>query len=55
MVIAQCGHFWGMAAESWLDPDATEGERVHAKERIVELTSRPLTIESVEGPLWAIA
>ncbi len=47
MVIAQFGHFWEGAAQGWLDPAATEEDRLHAADRVAELVDPPLTVDLV--------
>ena len=42
MVIAQFGHFWEMAVESYLAPDASAATKAHSLERIAELLESPL-------------
>jgi thiamine kinase-like enzyme len=54
MLIAQFGHFWEMAAESWLDPEATETDRAHQEDRVAELMDPPLRVETVSGIVAAV-
>ena len=51
MVIAQFGHFWEMAIESYLAADATADDKSHSIERIAELTSMPLRLEHIDSML----
>ena len=48
MVIAQFGHFWQMAIEEYVRPDASDAERDHAIARVAELQGRPLRVDDVD-------
>jgi Ser/Thr protein kinase RdoA (MazF antagonist) len=51
MVIAQFGHFWETAVESYLAPDASEAAKSHSLERIAELLESPLRLENIDAVL----
>ena len=51
MVIAQFGHFWEMAVEAYLAPDASEATKAHSLERIAEALESPLRLEHIDAVL----
>jgi Ser/Thr protein kinase RdoA (MazF antagonist) len=54
MVIAQFGHFWEMAINSYLAPKAP-GDKAHNLDRIAELVGEPLRVTDIEEMLDTIA
>lgn len=54
MVIAQFGHFFEKAARAWLDPGATDEQRLRSINNFTELVTRPLTIEQIDEMLDVI-
>ena len=54
MLIAQFGHFWELAAKSWLDPASTEAERGHAEDRVAELMDPPFRVSQVLDIMAAV-
>ena len=56
MVIAQFGHFWEMAVETYLAPSASEATKAHSLERIAEALESPLRLEHIDAVLdWTRA
>lgn len=53
MAIAQLGHIGEISCQDWLDPGASELERVHHAERAGELMAKPLTREVIDELLEA--
>jgi aminoglycoside phosphotransferase (APT) family kinase protein len=55
MAIAQFGHFWEMAVEAYLAPDASAEEKSHSLGRIDPLVAAPLRLEHLEAVLDQVA
>jgi len=55
MVIAQFGHFWEMAAGSWLHSETSRAERGRAEDRVSELMTRPLRSQLIGDMIAALA
>lgn len=55
MVIAQFGHFWESAVQTYLAPGATAEGQQHSLDRIAELRGEPLRLQHIDDTLDALS